>query len=496
MADVDATDAVAALARLDFGFFLRRSFDELGGQDSYSHNWHIDAIIRQLDLIRVGENRRLIVTMPPRHLKSRMISIAWVAWMLGHNPALSFLCVSYGQELSEDYASDCLKIMQSRWYRVAFPSTVITRSAVADIRTSAGGRRMATSVDGKTTGFGADIIIVDDPMKSQDAMSQDAREKVTRWFDDTLSQRLNNQLHGSIIVVMQRLHEGDLVGILKERETWRELCLPAIATRDEDIPLTRGRIYRRREGCALHPARLPVSELLTKRAANPYVFASQFQQEPVPAHGNMIEAGWLQKYNLATIDLSRGQIVMSLDTASKDNPFNDYSVSVVALVVGKRVYVIDVFRARLQFNPLKAKVIELARLHRANVLLIEDASSGTALIQSLDDEQPTGVPSPIRRRPEGDKIARVMNVSAMIMAGRLFLPENAHWLGDFTGELLGFPSSRHDDQVDAISQLLIWVQERDRWRAPLLAGPELMSLGPPFAPGRNFYDEFDPWSGL
>jgi predicted phage terminase large subunit-like protein len=495
MADIDATDAIAALARLDFGFFLRRAFAELGGADAYSHNWHIDAIIHQLDLIRSGENRRLLLTMPPRHLKSRIVSIAWVAWMLGHNPALSFLCVSYGQQLSEDYARDCLKIMQSRWYRDAFPGTVIKRSAIDDIRTTAGGRRMATSVDGATTGFGADFIIVDDPIKGQDALSQSAREKVTRWFDDTLSQRLNNQLYGSIIVVMQRLHEGDLVGVLKQREGWRELSLPAIATHDEKIQLTRGRVYLRREGCALHPARLPLRELLRKRAENPYVFASQFQQQPVPAHGNMIEAAWFQSFNLASLDRRHGQIVMSLDTASKDNPFNDYSVCLVALVIGKSVYVIDVFRARLQFNPLKAKVIELARLHGASVLLIEDASSGTALIQSLGDDEPVGVPAPTRRRPEGDKVARVMHASSIIMAGRLFLPERAHWLGDFTGEVLGFPSSRHDDQVDALSQLLIWVQERDRWRVPFNAGPELMELSPTtgHTGACGYGDELDPW---
>lgn len=493
MADIDASDALAAATRLDFGLFLQRAVGELGGEGGYCHNWHIDAIIHQLDLVRGRENRRLLVTMPPRHLKSRIISIAWVAWMLGHNPALSFLCVSYGQDLSDDYARDCLKIMQCRWYRDAFPNTVIKRSAVSDIRTTAGGRRMATSVDGATTGFGADFIIVDDPMKGQDAISQPARDKVVRWFDETLSQRLNNQMFGSIIVVMQRLHEGDLVGVLNQREGWRELCLPAIATHDEDVTLTRGRVYRRREGCAMHSARLPLSELLRKKADNPYVFAAQFQQQPVPAHGNMIEASWLKVYDPATLDRGYGQIVMSLDTASKDNPFNDWSVCLVALVAGKRVYVLDVFRARLQFNPLKAKVIELARLHHATTLLIEDASSGTALIQSLEADEPVGVPSAIARRPEGDKIARVMNVSSMIMSGRLFLPARAHWLGEFANELLGFPSSRHDDQVDALSQLLIWVQERDRWRGPANEGPiEVPPSGSALAfESAGDYD--DPW---
>jgi predicted phage terminase large subunit-like protein len=474
MADVDTDDAISALLRLDFGFFLRFAFRELGGEDEYQHNWHIDAMIHQLDRIAVGAITRLAIPLPPRHLKSRTVSVARVAWEMGRDPSLSFLCISYGQDLAEDHASDCLKIMQSSWYRRAFPSLVLTRRSVADIRTSAGGRRMATSVDGVTTGFGADIIIIDDPMKTQDAMSQPAREKVIRWFDDTLSQRLNNQATGVIIVVMQRLHEGDLIGILKQREGWYELCLPAIAERDEDIPLTRGRIWHRRAGSALHPARQSLEVLLRRKADNGIVFASQFQQAPVPAVGNIIEGKWFRYYKAGTIDLAYGQIVQSWDTASKDNPFNDWSVCVTALVQGKYIYIIDVFRERLKFHLLKDKVIELARAHNAKVLLIEDASSGYALNQSLFAEVLPGVPLPIPRRSVSDKITRALGASAMIQSGRMFLPERTHWLGDFTGELLGFPSSRHDDQVDAVSQLLLWVQDMDTYRTPINEGPEEM----------------------
>ena len=193
---------------------------------------------------------------------------------------------------------------------------------------------------------------------------------------------------------------------------------------------------------------------------------------------------------------------MSMDTASKDNPFNDFSAAVVALIRGKLVYILDVFRARLQFHELKTKTIELARIHGASVLLIEDASSGTALIQSLRADEPAGVPLPIARRPEGDKIARVMNAAAMIQSGRLFLPERAHWLGDFTGEVLGFPAARHDDQVDALAQLLIWVQENDTFRPPENAGPEEM-----YDPDEDNWDDAppytdengnprDPWAGV
>ena len=477
MADVDTDDAISALVRLDFGFFLQMAFHALGGESLYVHNWHIDAIIHQLDRVRTRENRHLIVTIPPRHLKSRIISIAWVAWRLGHDPGHSFMCVTYGQNLSEDHARDCLKIMQSRWYRRAFPSLVLTSRAVAHIRTSAGGGRIATSTEGSITGFGADTIIVDDPLKAQDALSAVARDANNRMFDDTLAQRPNNQMTGSVIVVMQRLHENDLAGHLKKQGSFHELCLPAIATRDEAIPLTRGRVYQRREGYALHPERQSLEWLEAKKAANPYVFAGQFQQNPIPEIGNIIETSWIGKFDLSNLDLTHGQIVMSLDTASKDNPFNDYSAVVVALVLGKSVYIVDVFRKRLKFPELEAKTIELARLHGAHVLLIEDAASGQQLIQRLRAEEPKGVPSPIARQPKGDKTSRVMAASALIQSGRLFVPETAHWVADYVGELCGFPSASYDDQVDATTQLLLWVQEKDMWYTPINTGPELMADG-------------------
>ncbi|QIK79133.1 phage terminase large subunit [Sphingomonas piscis] len=497
MAEVDTDDAISALLRLEFDFFLRMAFHELGGHDAYMHNWHIDAIVHQLDRIRSGENQRLIVTMPPRHLKSRILSIAWVAWMLGHNPALTFLCVTYGQSLSEDHAADCLRIMQSRWYTRAFPNTVLASRAVAYLRTTAGGGRMASSVEGATTGFGADIIIVDDPLKAQDALSVAAREAANRWFDETLSQRLNSQMTGAIIVTMQRLHEADLVGTLKKQGGYHELCLPAIATQDELVPLTRGRFWRRRAGCALHAARHSLDRLKARQAASPYVFAGQFQQDPIPGIGNIIEASWLRTYEASSIDLTQGQIVMSLDTASKDNPFNDYSAIVVARVLGKSVHIIDVFRARLKLPALELKTIELARLHNASVLLIEDAVSGMQLIQRLQAEEPAGVPLPIPRRPKGDKNSRVLGASVMIQAGRLFVPDQGHWVSEFTAELLGFPGAAFDDQVDATSQLLLWVQEKDTYRVPMNEGPILITEEDDWEDYSDQYpSNYDPWSGL
>lgn len=476
---MDQTAVMDAALRQEFLLFLRFAFRELGGHGEYIHNWHIDVIAHQLSRIETDEIARLIVTMPPRHLKSIVITITWVAWMLGRNPALKFMCVAYGQELSEEYAAGCLKIMQSAWYRRAFPGTVLKQRAVAHFRTTAGGGRMSTSIDGVTTGFGADVIIIDDPMKAQDTTSEVSRTKLAAWYDTTIAQRLNSQETGKIILVMQRLHEADLAGILRQREDWHELRLPAIAEEDESIPAGNGRFYQRRKGCALHPAHLSLAKLRALQRANPYVFAAQFQQDPVPLHGNLIEREWLKTYDPATLDTSYGQIIQSWDTASKDNPFNDYSVCVTALMQGTTIYVLHVFRGRLKFPALKANAIELAREHKADVILVEDASSGRQLIDSLDAEAPRGVPFPVPRKPEGDKIARVMGISAMIETGRLALPKSAPWLAEFVSEVVSFPNGGHDDQVDALSQLMTWVRRADSIRPDTIAGPI----------GFNFYDD-------
>lgn len=482
------------LLRRDFCTFLRKAFPHIAGGSPLLWNWHLDAIAWELERVKRGQSRNLIVNLPPRNLKSITISIAWVAWMLGQNPTMNFVCVSYSGELASKLARDCRSIMMSSWYREVFPRTMISnkRSASHDFETTAGGGRLATSPTGTLTGRGGDIIIIDDPIKPEEAGSATTRQFVNDWYRSTLASRLNDKSKGAIILVMQRLHEFDLAGMLLDKRGWQQLDLPAIATKPERILLTRGRSYLRTVDELLHPAREGRDALdVIKASMGSILFSAQYQQDPIPAVGNIIKRSQLQSFDPATIDLNEGQIVMSLDTASKDNPFSDYSAFVIARLLGKSVHVIQVVRERLQFPALKARTIELARLHGAKVLLIEDAASGQQLIQSLRAEEPRGVPSPIARRPEGDKVSRVIGVTAMIEAGRLHLPQSADWLGDYTAELLGFPTSRYDDQVDATAQLLIWVQEQEMFRAPEIAGPIEMSDEVPNDPDGLWIG--DPW---
>lgn len=466
-------DVFITLLRRDFGFFLRFAYSVIGGEGEYQHNWHIEAIGHELDRCVRGDNRRLIVTMPPRHLKSMTISIAWVAWMLGHNPALRFITVSYGSDLADKQGRDMLRILDDPLYRAAFPGLELTRRTASDLETSMGGGRLSTSLGGTLTGRGADYIVIDDPTKSKDATSDVIREGDRDWLCGTLMTRLNDLSTGVIILVMQRLHEGDLVGVLHEQGGWHELTLPAIAPEDAIIPLGHGRTYHRRAGHALHSARQPLAALEEqRRAMGSYHFAAQYQQCPVPAQGNLVKAEWLGTYG-PEFDYRNwpGLIVQSLDGASSERLDSDWSVIITAHVYRGEVRIIDVFRRRLSFPDLKHHALRLAQEFRPNKLLIEGCSSGEQLLQVLRHERPAYVPFPTRIRPVQDKVVRLAGVSEMIEGGRLLLPADAPWLAEFRSELLGFPGSRHDDQVDALSQLLAWVRKNGGDGTPAVVAP-------------------------
>lgn len=460
--------AHSTLCRHDFGAFLRKAWPWIHGGEELVWNWHLDAVCHRLDCLYTGTSHRLVINLPPRNGKSKTVSVIWVAWMLGIDPGLNFVCVSYSNELSVKLARDCLMVMQSPGYRKIFPQTIVSRrrSAAADFETTRGGGRLATSVSGSLTGRGGDIIIIDDVIKPEDAHSENARNKVNAWFKSTLALRLNDKKSGKLLCLMPRLHQDDLSGVLMNSAVWDQLSLPAIATCEEKIPLPGGLLHHREIGDVLHPEREPLAILeQLKKTIGTNAFQAQYQQNPVPAGGTLFKSTWLSEWPEDFDPSACGEVVQSWDTAVKTGARNDFSVCITALICRKSIYILDVFRARLQFHELKAKAMELPRLHGAKVILIEDASSGAALVQSLRAEKLSGVPRLIARRPEGGKLIRFLLASAMIQARQLFLPGDANWLGDFTSELLGFPFARFDDQVDALSQLLIWAHEQDNLSA-------------------------------
>jgi hypothetical protein len=247
-----------SLLRHDFMGFVERSFYELNPETSFISGPHIEAIAAKLEACRLGKIKRLIINLPPRNLKSHCTSIAFAAWFLGHDPSRHVICASYGQDLADKLARDCRTVMNSSWYKRLFRTRLSDRQAVHDFMTTAQGTRLATSVGGVLTGRGADLILIDDPQKPDEALSETRRNAVNEWYDNTLMSRLNSKADGCIVIIMQRLHQDDLVGHVLEQGNWDVLSLPAIAEVDEthviETPYGR-RLFVRKEGEALHPER-------------------------------------------------------------------------------------------------------------------------------------------------------------------------------------------------------------------------------------------------
>jgi predicted phage terminase large subunit-like protein len=451
----------AALLRGDLMTFIERSFYELTPDTQFYPAEYLELMAKHLQDCAEGRTKRLIINLPPRHLKSHCASTAFVAWYLGHYPARHIICASYGQEVADKFARDCRRLMQQAWYQRVFKTRLSDRTAVADFMTTDLGTRMATSVGGVLTGRGADLIIIDDPMKPDEALSETRRDTVNAWYDTTLMSRLNHKEDGVIIIVMQRLHQNDLVGHVLEHEDWTVLSFPAIAEKDElwefDTPLGRRR-FSRRKGEPLHAARESLVTLARlRRQMGEYAFESQYQQNPLPLGGAVVKTGWLKYYAPGEQPAQFQAILQSWDTANKSEDIHDYSVCTTWGLVEDKLYLLDVFREHLDYPALRRAVKAHAERWRADIVLIEDKASGTQLIQDLQEDAVYGVTA-YKPPPGSDKLMRLMPQTPMFESGRVLLPAEAPWLSEYVKELTGFPGTRYDDQVDSTTQALAYMR--------------------------------------
>lgn len=453
------------LLRRDLCAFIERCFYELNPNAKFLPNWHIEVVASELEACRRGEITRLSINQPPRSLKSHCASVAFVAFLLGHEPSARIICASYGQDLANKHALDCRTVMTSAWYQALFPRTRLSpeRLALQEFMTTKQGFRLSTSVGGVLTGRGADFIIIDDPLKPDEALSDTQRKAVNDWFDHTLYSRLNDKRTGRIILIMQRLHEDDLVGHVLGTEPWKVIRFPAIAEQDE-IYLTRTpygeQRFERRAGEALHAQREPLEILKHLREAlGEYNFAGQYQQTPAPAGGGLVKAEWFKTYTAADMPMTFEMVFQSWDTANKPSELSDYSVCTTWGIKEKHVYLLHVFRKRLGYPELKRAVREQADAFGPKAILIEDKASGTQLIQELVSD---GVHTIKKYEPTMDKIMRMNSVTSTIENGFAHLPDKAAWLGEYLHELTSFPKGKHDDQADSTSQALDWFREQSR----------------------------------
>lgn len=445
-----------AVLRTDFLAFVEKVFGEVSPGDRYMYHDYVATIAHALVSLSQARSPRLIINLPPRSLKSIIVSVAFPAWVLGHDPTRKIICVSYAEDLARNFARDFRRVVEAAWYRSLFPAMRLSPSKASqdEMATTRGGFRLTASIGSTLTGRGGHYLIIDDPLKPLDADSDSERNRANEWFDSTAISRLDDKRQGVVIVAMQRLHQDDLSGHLLGKGGYSHLSLPAIAISDETYPIGNGRFFRRKVGEPLHAEREPLEALeARRREIGSRFFSAQYQQDPIPAEGAMFKVAWLKKIDRMPDRSEFEDVVQSWDVAAKAGSGNDWSVCTTWGVLSGLLYLINVCRVRLEFPDLRRRVIEQYQAHRPSRVLIEDANTGSALLQVLEQERAFNV---IGIKPTLAKQVRASQQTATFEAGRVILPSNSDWLAEFESELLAFPNGRHDDQIDSAVQFLAW----------------------------------------
>jgi predicted phage terminase large subunit-like protein len=443
------------LYRQDLFFFTWRAFDWLHPGEQFLPAWHIAAICHTLEKVATGTERRLVITVPPRHGKSICTSVALPAWLLGKSPDIKIMVASYGGELAGKHAEDFRSVVASDWYRRLFPDFQLAkRGDRSDEQiTTSNGCRKAISVGGAATGFGADLIIIDDLMKAADANSPAERQRVKDFHEQTLLSRLNDKASGRIVVIQQRLHEDDLPGYLLETGRFSHLNLPAIAEEEQAVETVLGPVHRHK-GDLLWPERESRETLDKLRLEmGPSAFSAQYQQDPTPPGGNRLRWEWFGAYDFEPRRNEFERVVQSWDTGMTSEPTSDYSVCTTWGYKEGKWHLLDVYRQRLDFYDLKCRAMNLIEQWEPDKVIIEKAAAGLPLLDQLGRE--CGRRGILEGwKPLDSKEVRFEAQMAYLQTGRFLVPTMAPWLLAFKRELLAFPKARNDDQVDSVVQFL------------------------------------------
>ena len=434
--------------------FLTRSFLSLNPGRELSGAYYVRALCRMLERVARGEVQRLIIELPPRHLKSIVASIVLPAWILGRDPTKRIVCVSYSHDLAQSFSHKCRSLMQEPFYRACFPALQFDpkKNSNTEFHTTKKGFRLATSMQGTMTGKGGDIVILDDPMKAQDTHSQAARDAGFETYQNTIATRLDDPKTGAIIVVGQRLHEDDLLGRLKQSGNWEVLSLPSLAAEEQTFDLGDGMEWTRPLNEALDPVRIGIEELAKIRAEiGTLAFEAEYQQRPVLPGGNLIKLEWFKSYDKPLPRAQYEAVIQSWDTAAIPGESNDYTICTTWGIIGNYVDLLDVHRQQYLYPEIVDAALTLRKKWKPNLIVIEKAVTGLSLKPDLVKK---GASEATWLSPEKGKVERMIAQSAKIEAGQVRLPKTAHWLEAFKAEVAAFPKGKHDDQVDSMSQAL------------------------------------------
>ena len=434
-------------------------------------SWHLDYICELLILVKQRKLRRLIINVPPRTLKSTLVTIIFPVWTWITEPGHQFMTASYSLDLSTEHSMKRRQLLRSKWFRKSWGDRFQlsrSRNRIDYFTNNRGGHMISTSVGATTLGRGCDTAILDDPVSPNQALSDAERASANNWIGSVWMSRLNHPATGASILVMQRLHQLDPTGFLLRHEPhlWTHVRIPLEAEEDEEwiFPLS-GRTVFRKAGEILLPERFK-SDVVEEHRSRRLVYASQYQQNPAPLEGNIIKRQHVQFYggiNPLTgqadekLPTSFDVTIISVDCAFKDLASSDFVAICVIGVKGSRRYVLNVLNAHLNAAATEAAIRQQRNLYGPiNAVVIEDRANGPAIIQRLK----LTVPGVIGVNPEGGKTARLFAAAAEWEAGDWFLDRNAAWTEPLIEQLTMFPNAANDDMADALSQAACWLLGR------------------------------------
>lgn len=438
-------------------------------------NWHLDLICEYLTQIRDGrfktehspECEGIIFNVPPRTMKSLLITVLFPVWVWAKFPARRFMFVSYAEKLSTQHSVFRRNVIESAWYQERWGKVfklAKDQNQKDHYENSARGQMFSTAMKATATGLGGDILVFDDPMNADQALSETERTAVNVRFDSTFRSRLNDPATGVKIIVMQRLHELDLTGHLlrQARDRWVHLKLPATFEEERSFPRSGGgEEYKRKAGELLWPERLSASQLAVLKAGmGSWAFSGQYQQNPSPLEGGIIKRNWIRYYRELPEKFEFQ--VQSWDCTFKGAEDSDFVAGQVWGKAGAKFYMLPYrLHERLDFGPTRRAIKAChAAYPKAHAVLIEDKANGPAIISELRQEIAGIVPV----NPEGGKLARAQCIAPLWEAGSVELPDpqryEVPWLEEYITNVCTFPKAAHDDDMDATSQALIYMRFR------------------------------------
>lgn len=462
-----------------YSAFVKSAWPILEPDNELVWNWHLEYICNevqeQLENLAAKKPRKyhLVVNVPPRSLKTYLLTRMPAAWAWIHWPALRFMRGSYSEELALEHAVETRDIIQSDWYQENWGDRFQIKHDQNNkslFKTNKNGHCVTTSTSSKGTGRGADVVSIDDPISSEQAESETERNKCIRWFKRTLKSRLNNKECGLMWIIQQRLHENDLTGhvITIEKLHYKHICLPAEDCEWVNPPELR-KFYT---NGLLFPEKFSKEFLDNERISDPYSHAGQYQQRPSPEEGGVFKRQNWRFWKPAGMDLPQVTVKVGLETHTcitedlpsffddsvcswdmsfKDKKTNDPVSGHVVALRGIKKYFLDESRGRWDFTKSVVQTVQLKQKYpMTSGVLIEDKANGTAIMAELKGL----IPGIIEVPAEKSKFARALPMSKQQFAGNIYLPHPAiaPWVMDFIEEYAGFPNGAHDDRVDSGDQ--------------------------------------------